>query len=73
MWYNNYSEREVMKEVIIMDMMIYVNGKQISDVIGGCEFIGEAWVRAQKLAEMLNVSCALVCAETGEVIAWWEP
>ena len=56
-----------------MDMMIYVNGKQISDVIGGCEFIGEAWVKAQKLAEMLNVSCALVCAETGEVIAWWEP
>ena len=56
-----------------MEMMIYVNGKQVSGVISGCEYIGEAWVKAQELAEMLDVSCALVSAETGEVIAWWEP
>ena len=56
-----------------MEMMIYVNGKQIGGAISGCEFIGEAWVKAQELAEILDVSCALVSAETGEVIAWWEP
>lgn len=56
-----------------MDMMIYVDGKQIGGIISGCEFIGDAWVKAQKLAETLNVSCALVSAETGEVVAWWEP
>ena len=56
-----------------MEMMIYVDGKQIGEIICGCEFIGEAWVRAQELAETLDVSCGLVSAETGEVIAWWEP
>ena len=56
-----------------MEMMIYVDGKQIGEIISGCEYIGEAWVKAQELAEMLDVSCALVSAETGEVIAWWEP
>ena len=56
-----------------MEMMIYVNGQQIGGIISGCEFIGDAWVKAQKLAETLNVSCGLVSAETGEVIAWWEP
>ena len=56
-----------------MAVMIYVNGKQIGGIISGCEFIGEAWVKAQELAETLDVSCGLVCAETGEVIAWWEP
>ena len=56
-----------------MEMMIYVNGKQIGGIISGCEFIGEAWVKAQELAKMLDVSCALVNAETGEVIAYWEP
>ena len=56
-----------------MAMLIYVNGHQIGDAISGCDFIGEAWVRAQGLAEMLDVSCALVNAETGEVIAYWEP
>ena len=56
-----------------MVMMIYVDGKQIGNAIAGCEYIGEAWVTAQKLAEMLDVSCALVSAETGEVIACWEP
>ena len=61
------------REVIQMAMLIYVNGKQIGNAISGCEFIGEAWVKAQELAEMLEVSCALVNAETGEVIAWWEP
>lgn len=61
------------REVIQMAMMIYVDGKQIGEIISGCEFIGEAWVKAQELAEMLDVSCALVSAETGEVIAWWEP
>ena len=70
MWYNHYRK---LREVIKMQVMIYVNGKQISDVISGCEYIGEAWVKAQELAEMLDVSCALVSAETGEVIAWWEP
>ena len=56
-----------------MEMLIYVNGYRISNVVSGCDFIGDAWVQAQQLAEMLNVSCALVSAETGEVIAWWEP
>lgn len=56
-----------------MKMIIYVNGYPMSKIISGCEFIGEAWVKAQKLAEMLDVPCALVNAETGEVIVWWEP
>lgn len=56
-----------------MQMMIYLDGKQIGGIISGCDFIGSAWVQAQELAEMLDVSCALVSAETGEVIAWWEP
>ena len=56
-----------------MEMLIYVDRKQIGGAISGCEFIGEAWVKAQELAETLGVSCGLVCAETGEVIAWWEP
>ena len=60
------------REVTQMEMFICVNGKQIGDAISGCEYIGEAWVKAQELAEMLDVSCALVSAETGEVIAWWE-
>ena len=61
------------REVTKMRMLIYVNGHQIGNAIAGCEYIGEAWVKAQELAEMLDVSCALVNAETGEVIAWWEP
>lgn len=56
-----------------MEMRIYLNGYPMGDVLSGCDFIGDAWVRAQELAEMLNMSCALVSAETGEVIAWWEP
>ena len=56
-----------------MEMMIHVNGKQIGGIISGCEFIGNAWVKAQDLAETLNVSCARVSAKTGEVIALWEP
>lgn len=68
-----YNKENEIREVVKMKMMIYVNGKQISGAISGCEFIGEAWVKAQELAEMLDVSCALVSAETGEVIAWWEP
>ena len=56
-----------------MRVLIYVNGQQISNVISGCDYIGEAWVKAQELAEMLDASCALINAETGEVIAWWEP
>ena len=61
------------REVIKMRMLIYVNGHQIGNAIAGCEYIGEAWVKAQELAETLDVSCSLVNAETGEVIAWWEP
>lgn len=68
--YNNYSKK---KEVIKMTMLIYVDGKRIGGAISGCEYIGEAWVKAQELAEMLGVSCSLVNAKTGEVIAWWEP
>lgn len=56
-----------------MEMMIHVNGYPMGEPISGCEFIGEAWVKAQELADMLEVSCALVSAETGEVIALWEP
>ena len=56
-----------------MKFYIYVNGQCMGNAISGCEFVGEAWVKAQELAEMLDVSCALVNAETGEVIAWWEP
>ena len=57
-----------------MKFDIYVNGYCINKTaISGCEFVGDAWVKAQELAEMLNTSCALVSAETGEVVAWWEP
>jgi hypothetical protein len=56
-----------------MKFLIYVNGKQIGEAISGCEFVGDAWVKAQQLAEMLDVSCALVNAETGEVEVLWEP
>lgn len=56
-----------------MKFHIYVNGHCMGNAISGCEFVGEAWVKAQELAEMLGSSCALVSAETGEVIAWWEP
>lgn len=70
--YNDYSKER--NEVIRMEFDIYVNGCCISKTaISGCEFIGETWVKAQKLAEMLGVSCALVNAETGEVVVWWEP
>jgi hypothetical protein len=68
-----YNKENKTREVIKMEMMIYVDGKQIGGIISGCEFIGKAWVKAQELAEMLNTSCALVSAETGEVIVWWEP
>lgn len=56
-----------------MTMLIYVNGYPMGDAISGCEFVGDAWTKAQELAEMLNSSCGLVNAETGEIIAWWEP
>ena len=56
-----------------MKFNIYVDGKCLGNAICGCEFVGEAWVKAQELAEMLDVSCALVDAETGEVVMWWEP
>ena len=55
-----------------MEMDIYVNGKCLGRV-GGCEAVGAAWVKAQKLAETLNTDCALVNGYTGEVLAWWEP
>lgn len=56
-----------------MAMRIYLDGYPVGGVIDGCEFVGDAWVQAQKLAETLDATCALVSAETGEVIAWWEP
>ena len=55
-----------------MEMMIYLDGK-IVGVASGCEFVGEVWVQTQKLAELLCVDCALVSAETGEVLVLWEP
>ena len=55
-----------------MVMMIYVNGAHMVTACG-CEFVGEAWVKAQQFAETIGVSCALVSAETGEVVALWEP
>lgn len=68
-----YNKENKTREVIKMKFYIYVNGQCMGNAISGCEFVGEAWVKAQELAEMLDVSCALVNAETGEVIAWWEP
>ena len=56
-----------------MKTMLYVNGTRVSEVIGGCEYVGAAWVKAQKLAELLGVSCTLVNANTCEAIARWEP
>lgn len=56
-----------------MEMVIYLNGYPMGEAISGCEFVGEVWAKVQELAEMLEVSYALVSAETGEVIAWWEP
>ena len=55
-----------------MTMHIYINGKYIG-AASGCEATGEAWVQAQRLAGMLNTDCALVNAETGEVLVLWEP
>ncbi len=57
-----------------MGFDIYVNGCCVNkNAIIGCECVGDAWVKAQKLAETLNTSCYLVSAETGEIIALWEP
>ena len=56
-----------------MEMQICLNGFAICEPISGCDYIGSAWVQAQKLAETLGVTCGLISAETGEVIAWWEP
>lgn len=55
-----------------MTMIIYVNGMLVG-AASGCEAVGEAWVKAQQLAELLGVDCALVSAETGEVLVLWEP
>ena len=55
-----------------MKMMIYVNGNYVA-CVSGCEAVGEAWVKAQRLAEALCCECALVSAETGEVLVLWEP
>lgn len=55
-----------------MTMMIYLDGKCVG-LASGCEFVGEVWVQTQRLAELLEVSCALVNAETGEVVILWEP
>ena len=55
-----------------MTMMIYLDGKCVG-MASGCEFVGEVWVQTQRLAEMLCVDCALVSAETGEVLVLWEP
>ena len=55
-----------------MTMLIYLNGECVG-MVSGCEATGEAWVQAQRLAETLGVSCALVSAETGEVLVLWEP
>ena len=55
-----------------MAMMIYLDGKCVG-MTSGCEATGEAWVKAQQLAELLCVDCARVSAETGEVLVLWEP
>ena len=55
-----------------MEMYIYLGGKYIGKACG-CEFVGEAWVQTQRLAEMLDTDCALVSADTGEVLVLWEP
>jgi hypothetical protein len=60
------------KERRKMAMMIYLDGKCVG-VASGCEFVGEVWVQTQRLAELLCVDCALVSAETGEVLVLWEP
>ena len=55
-----------------MTMMIYLDGKCVG-IVSGCEATGEAWIQTQRLAEILCVSCALVSAETREVLLLWEP
>lgn len=55
-----------------MEMLIYLNGEAVGEA-SGCEFVGKVWVKTQQLAELLNVSCALVSAETGEILALWKP
>lgn len=55
-----------------MAMLIYLNGECVG-MASGCEFVGEVWVKTQQLAELLDVDCALVSAETGEVLVLWEP
>lgn len=55
-----------------MDMWIYVNGHLVGTACG-CEAVGEAFIKAQQLAEALGVDCSMVSTETGEVLAMWEP
>ena len=55
-----------------MTMLVYIAGDCVG-AVSGCEATGEVWVQTQRLAEMLNTDCALVSAETGEVLVWWHP
>ena len=55
-----------------MAMLVYIAGECVG-AVSGCEATGEVWVQAQRLAEMLNTDCALVSAETGEVLVLWKP
>lgn len=57
-----------------MGFDIYVNGCCLTKTaIISCEKVGDAWVKAQKLAETIGTTCWLVSAETGEIIILWEP
>ena len=55
-----------------MTMLVYIAGECVG-AVSGCEATGEVWVQTQRLAEMLSVDCALVSADTGEVLVLWRP
>ena len=45
------------------------NGWTEIATVSGCEFAWEVYNKARELAEMVGKDCALIDAETGEVIA----
>ena len=56
-----------------MKLYIYINDQRIDSPLTNDETLIVAWGEAQELAEELGVSCKLINAETGTVIALWEP
>jgi hypothetical protein len=65
---NTENEREVTKMFTIALWDLQNGWVEIASV-SGCEFAYEAYRKACEFAELVSKDCALVDAETGEVIA----